>query len=89
MGMSTHVVGFKPPDEKFMKMLAAWKACEAAGVDPPKDVRKFFNDGQPDEAGVEVVVKATEWHGDEGDGFEVDLRTIDPDVKIIRFFNSW
>jgi hypothetical protein len=47
MGMSTHVVGFKPPDEKWRKMKAVWDACEAAGTDPPAAVSKFFEGDVP------------------------------------------
>lgn len=29
MGMSMHVVGYKPADEHWKKMKAAWDACAA------------------------------------------------------------
>lgn len=57
MGMSTHVVGFIPPDEKWQKMKAVWDACRAAGVEVPEDVCDFFEGGEPDPAGVEVMLK--------------------------------
>lgn len=98
MGMSTHVIGFKPPDEKFHKMLAAYRACEEAGVPIPKSVSDFFKGESPDEAGVRVDLGSEYgrcapgvqvWQSDAGGGFEVDLRKLDPDVKILRFYNSW
>ena len=98
MGMSTHIIGFKPLDEKFHKMLAAYRACKEAGVPVPKTVSDFFKDEPPDEAGVSVHLGSEHgrcapgvrvWQGDSGGGFEVDLRQLDPDVKILRFYNSW
>lgn len=32
MSMSLNVMGFKPPDEKWKQMKAAYEACCAAGV---------------------------------------------------------
>jgi hypothetical protein len=93
MSMSTHVVGFKPPDNKWKKMKAVYEACRAAKVDPPKEVAEFFEDGAPDDQGVEVCIENTsavkEWSDDSRSGYEVDLKKLDPDVKIIRFYNSW
>ena len=56
MSMSTHVIGFKPPDEKWKKMKKVWDTCQEAGIDAPKEVVEFFNDCPPDEAGVEVEI---------------------------------
>lgn len=57
MSMSTHVIGIKPPDETWKKMKTAWEACEAAGIDPPKEVLAFFDHVKPDERGVVVDLK--------------------------------
>jgi hypothetical protein len=96
MGMSTHVVGFKPPDDKFKKMKAAWDACKLAGVNPPKEVLQYFNDCEPDPSGVEIdeatLTKAEavkEWGNDHGAGFEIDVRKLPKDVVIVRVYNSW
>ena len=43
MSMSTHVVGFHPPDEKWKEMKAAWDACMAANVNPPVVTIPFNN----------------------------------------------
>jgi len=93
MSMSTHIVGFRPPDEKWNKMKATWLACENAGVPIPKEVEAFFNYVAPgDRPGAEVEIKAAmrEWK-DEYDrqGFEVDITKLPPDVKVLRFYNSW
>lgn len=96
MGMSTHVVGFKPPDEKWKKMKSAWDACRAANVVPPGEVMDFFNHEPPDDSGVEVSPTAlkktgavTEWSNDHASGYEVDVKKLPADVTVIRFYNSW
>ncbi len=93
MSMSTHVVGIRPPDQTFKKMKAAWDACKAAGVAPPKAVVDFFNDETPDEAGVQIDIDcaAEEWNSDQlcASGIEVDINKLPLGVKIIRFYNSY
>ena len=95
MGMNTHVVGFKPADEKWKKMKTAWDACERAGVEIPDEVLSFFNHVKPDERGVEVeiekldCVKAYRREGGGANGFEVDVKKLPPDVTIVRFYNSY
>lgn len=93
MSMSTHIVGFKPTDEKWRKMRDVYNACRAAGLGIPKDVEKFFEYEGPDESGVKVEIEKSsavkEWHGNAASGFEVNLNTLDPDIKVIRFWNGW
>jgi len=93
MGMSTNIVGFKPPDHKFRKMKAIYDACELADVSIPDEVDRFFNGERPDEAGVLVELyrheSVSEWQDDSGQGYQVDLTKLPSDIKIIRFYNSW
>lgn len=96
MGMSTHIVGFRPPDEQFKNMLSAYKACEAAGIDPPEKVVKFFNHVTPDEAGVEINLQypklhpcVKKWKSEDGDGFEINVTKLPEGLKILRVYNSW
>lgn len=102
MSMSTFVVGFKPPDEKFKKMKAVWDACEAAGIKLPDDAVEYFERTigkweMPDPTGIQVdldpsgaaCLAVTRWHAESRQGFQIDLRQLDPDIKIIRFYNSW
>ena len=42
MSMSTYVYGVRDLDGKFAKMIAAKKACDAAGIGYPKDVIEYF-----------------------------------------------
>ncbi len=91
MGMSSHVIGFKPPDEKWKKMQAIYNACEAAGVTIPKEVGEFFDYSPPDLAGVEVKIPVHESSNSRScsDIYEVYLKDIPKDVTIIRFINSY
>lgn len=92
MGMSTHVVGFKPADETWKKMKNVWYACKVAGVAPPLEVDRFFNGEAPDDAGVEVVLGKDclkEWNDEGRAGYEVDMAKLPAGVKIIRFYNSY
>lgn len=93
MSMSTNVIGFKPPDEKWHKMKAVWDACVAAGIEAPKEVCKFFEYVGPDESGVEVELQdhdcCTEYLNDSENGFEIDVKKLPKDVTIIRFWNGW
>lgn len=90
MGMSTHVIGFRPPDKKWEEMKTVWDACEKAGVPVPDSVMKFFEYSPPDKSGVEVEIKDayTRYIKDGYDGFEVDISKLPKDVKVSRFFNS-
>lgn len=91
--MSTHVVGFRPPDKKWEKMRKVWESCVEAGVEPPDDVVEFFGDEEPDPAGVEVDLEecgaATEYSAEGRDGYEVDVTKLPKGVSIVRFVNSW
>jgi hypothetical protein len=96
MSMATHVIGFKPPDEKWRKMKAIWDACMAARVDPPKEVDEFFGGEPPDDSGVEVDERKLiecgairEWKEEMRSGFEVDVSKIPDDVAVIRCHNSY
>ena len=93
MSMSSHVVGFKPPDDKWKKMKKAYDACIEAGINVPENVEEFFNYEEPDDAGVEVELEehacCKEYNADMRQGFEIDVSKLPKDVKIIRFYNSY
>ena len=91
MSMSTGVVGFHPPDEKWLKMKAIWDSCAEAGINPPNEVQEFFDWGTPEEQGVEVNLDdcAEEYTSDMQSGFEIEVDKIPKNVKVIRFYNSW
>jgi hypothetical protein len=93
MSMTTHVIGFRPPDATWTKMKEAWDACRKAGVSPPKEVQDFFNWENPDDAGVEVDLHKAgcirDYSADSASGYEVDVSKLPPGVSIIRVYNSW
>ncbi len=91
MGMSTFVIGFVPPDDRWRKMKAIYDACIEAEVDIPKEVEEFFGGGEPDPAGMEQSLSKLlrEWSNDGGAGYELDVADIPKNVKTIRFYNSW
>lgn len=100
MGMSTHIVGFLPPDAEWNAKVDAWRACVAAGVEPPDELCEYLglgdyepNNKEPDPAGREVEVTGVrEWTGEYEQGIEVDLVKLaeaHPEVKRLRFYNSW
>jgi len=99
MSMSTHVVGFIPPDAKWRAMRDARDACLAAGVPVPEEVEDFFGGEEPDPCGREVDLTGlqiapgvSEWSDDYRQGYQVDLAELmaaHPNVKVVRFYNSW
>lgn len=96
MSMSTHIVGFKPPDETWKNMKAIYDACTNAGMDPPDKVVRYFNGSKPDEHGVTVEIEELEKDGavekymaDMKDGYEIYLDKIPKDIKVIRVYNSY
>ncbi len=92
MGMSTHCVGFRPPDEQWSKMKAAWESCEAAGIPVPSEVEEFFAFDPPgDKPGQEIELgdAVSEYSCEDGSGYEVDVAELPPNITIIRFINSW
>ena len=100
MRVALYVVGFRPPDAEWQRMKAAYDACEAAKVDPPKEIQEFFNYEKPDAAGVEVKLgndcDSKSRHVSVGDfsengyqGFTVDLAKLPDGLRYIRFYVSY
>ena len=87
--MSTHVIGFVPPDAKWKKMKAIWDSCGAAGIAVPKEVDDFFGGEAPDERGVEKEIPYEDYSEECKEGFEIEVDKIPKDVKVIRFVNSY
>lgn len=93
MGMNTTVYGIVPPDDIWKLMKKVVDACDAVGIEWPDEVSDFFNDEPPDEKGVIVDIENTpgviEYNSEMCNGFEVDITKLDPNIKIVRFVNSW
>jgi hypothetical protein len=92
MSESVHVVGFKPPDDKWKKMKAVWDACKKANIDVPDDVLSFFEYVEPDPLGVEIDLEKTnaaEKYNEEMKwGWEINVAKLPKDVTVLRFYVS-
>jgi len=89
MSMSTHVYGIRPTDEKWEKMKAIYDSCEKADIEIPDEVIEFFDEGEPDEKGIEVEIPHEDWSNEDCSGLEVKVADIPKNITIIRFYNSW
>lgn len=88
--MSTHIVGFRPPDDQWARMKGVYRSCQSAGVPIPKAVLDFFDGEDPkDLPGKEVPIKAEPWRDEGREGYQVDLTKLPKDVRYLRFYNSW
>lgn len=81
MGVSTHIVGFKPMDDKCAK--------ESKVLD---DI--FGEFGRPDypdlmEVNLEKHPAVSVHEYADENGFDVDLTKLPKDVTVLRFFNSY
>ena len=91
MSMSTYVVAFRPPNERWREMKAVYDACILAGIDTPDEVHDFFNGEMPDTSGVEIRIDdiLEKWGDDSRDGYQLELSKLPKEVTVIRFYNSW
>jgi hypothetical protein len=89
VSMSTHVIGFVPPDDEWQRMKKIWDACTEADVALPERVEKFFDFTKPDERGQEVDIPHRPYRVEGCEGIEVEIAKLPPNVKVIRFYNSW
>ena len=89
MSMSTHIIGFRPTDERWKKMKAIWDSCEEMNINIPDEVSEFFQGEKPDPTGIEVSLPNRKWNDEYREGFEIDVKAIPKNVTIIRFYNSW
>lgn len=95
MGMSTHVVGYVPRDEKWEKYVTIYRNCEDAGVEPPDEVLDFFDWSSLEEVeklpGREVDIESAveEYFGDSSTGYTINLPELPREVTAIRVYNSY
>lgn len=84
--ITSSIQGVVPPDEKFLKMLAVWNSCKAAGIPLPSELLEFFNWEEPDTSGVIISLRDSVAVSQYmGYGYEVDLSLIPEHIKKIRF----
>ncbi len=92
MSMSTHVVGFRLPDEKWHKMKLVWDTCRSLGIQIPEEIHEFFGWDEPDSLGIMVDLDKVcrKWSdGDMREGLELDVAKIPKGLSYIRFYNSY
>lgn len=93
MGMSTFIIGFRPPDKRWKEMKKIWDSCDKANIEQPKEVDEFFDGEEPDASGVKIELEGTEavqdYDEENGSGFQVDISKLPKDLKLIRFYNNW
>ena len=92
MGMSTNVIGFRAPDEKWEKMKEIYDVCKKNDVDPPEEVGKFFNWENPTDEGIKVDIKnLTEIYSpnDCSEGYKIKIADLPKNITYICFVNSY
>lgn len=97
MSMSTHITAFRDMDGEFARMLEIKTFCDTHKVSYPSEVNAYFKgdaDSSEDELRDEFLEidlgdACSEWTSRSAQGYEVDVTKLPPEVKIIRFFNSW
>ena len=89
--MTTRVIGFQPPDNEWKTKKAAYDACEAASIPIPEELYTYFNHEPPNDHGreIDITQATTPWHDDMREGIEIEIAKLPPNIKIIRFINSW
>lgn len=95
MGMSTHVIGFIPDDDKTYKMHAkVLLACLEASINElPKETAEYFGSKYPDrtlfEQKLQVDIPVNKWQHEDSVGYELEVNKIPSGVAKIRFYNSY
>jgi hypothetical protein len=89
---TTYARGIRPADAHWRAMRDVWQACRTARIPIPEAVLRFFDDEDPDEAGVVIELPEAavrEWSdGDMRNGLEVVLDALPEGVKVVRFVMS-
>lgn len=95
MGMSTHVTGLREPDGTHRKMVEAARACHDAGLEPPDKLSEYFGDldlkwvCEDPSRGLEVDIPSKPYKAEMEEGIEIDLKDMPPNVRKVRFVNSY
>ena len=88
MSVSIHVKGIIEPTDEYLLKLAAYKACQTAGVEIPDKLEEYFEDsmGTPCEEGIEVPLEITESYITDYCIYDVDLTKARKDLTKIRIY---
>lgn len=89
--MDVYAVGVKAPTEEYKKKVEAYRACEAAGLEIPAELEKYFNYDEPPEDGMEVDIdEAVSGNVMYDDGvMTIDLAKLPPDLTHIKVVGSY
>lgn len=90
MSMSSYVYGLRDTkDPEYQKMAAALNACVAANLPLPKPLEQYFKGSSDPEESLQVEIKFKKVNKEMTTCYDVILADLPPDVKVIRFCNSW
>lgn len=89
MGMSSYVKALRSKEnDQYKKNVIAYQALLDAGLDIPRQLEEYFEDGFP-EGPLQTDIKCFE-HGTDGRNYyDVSVKDIPEGIDIIRFVNSW
>lgn len=90
--VSTSIVGYRDPDEKWLKMKKVYDACIESGIEVPDEVNEFFGWTEPSENGIEVDLEnITEKYTpcDMADGWRIKISDLPNNIEYICFINSY
>ena len=93
MSVSYGVKGLKPITDDYKKRLEIYKSCRELKINPPEEIRKYFeDDGEPCDEGIIVRLKndvVRESTGYSSVYYDVDLSKLPDGVTKVRFEISY
>lgn len=87
MSVTLRVAIYRPPDEEFNNMKAAWNACQKAKITIPEKVSDFFDGMDPNGMpGVEIDVAKflRRYETSDEEGYELDIQSLPAGARYIR-----
>jgi hypothetical protein len=85
MGVSLHITLLRDGNSpQHLAMVAAKRALDAANLDYPPELNKYFDGSSDEDAPLEIEYKAQEFNSDYYSGYEIDLATLPEGVTKIR-----
>lgn len=88
MSVSIHVVGIIEATDEYLLKLAAYKACQTAGVAISDELLEYFENSMntPCEEGIEVPLEVIESDSADYCIYDVDLTKARKDLTKIRIY---
>lgn len=86
--MNLCVYAVKPADGKWKQMKDIWDSCNNAGIQPPDEVKKFFDWEYPTSDGKLIDITQTpgvvEYSEEMVDGYDIDITQLPEDTTKLR-----